>query len=288
MEAPVAVALGNMSQNDHFALVVDGNRIRMLTMTTDATSANASIVVTSGILVGQTTSGHADAVGASAKFSACEGIAIDPVGLFALVADTANHRIRKIVIATQTASTLAGGGTPFFFDQTGTSASFNSPRGIALSLDGVFALVADTSNHRIRHIVVKTGVVTTVCGSNTAGSTDAVGASATFNGPRGVVISADSSFALVADTDSHKIRRIDLVSKAVTTVAGSGMADFVDGVGASAAFDMPYKVALTSNDAIALVVDFNNHRVRLVVLATGQVTTLVGSIAGNIRIQVSQ
>ena len=82
-----------------------------------------------------------------------------------------------------TVTTLAGssqGST----DATGTSASFNGPAGI--TTDGTNLYVADEGNHRIRKIVISTGVVTTLAGSSSIGSTDATGTSASFSNPSGI------------------------------------------------------------------------------------------------------
>jgi hypothetical protein len=82
------------------------------------------------------------------------------------VADTDNHRIRKIVIASGVVTTLAGDGTAAFKDDTGTAAQFSKPRG--LTTDGVNLYVTDRDNQRIRKIVIASGVVTTLAGDGTA------------------------------------------------------------------------------------------------------------------------
>ena len=89
-------------------------------------------------------------------------------------------------------------------DATGTSASFNSPDGI--TTDGTNLYVADFDNHRIRKIVISTGAVTTIAGSS-QGSTDATGTSARFYNP--TEITTDGTSLYVADTDNHRIRKID-------------------------------------------------------------------------------
>ena len=89
-------------------------------------------------------------------------------------------------------------------DATGTSAIFNNPTGI--TTDGTNLYVADHINHRIRKIVISTGVVTTLAGSS-IGSTDGIGTSAKFNYPRG--ITTDGANLYVADLYNHRIRKID-------------------------------------------------------------------------------
>jgi len=100
-------------------------------------------------LAGQSDNGSTDATGTSAKFNNPRGITTDGTNLY--VVDHSNHRIRKIVISTGAVTTVAGTGSSGSADNTtGTSASFNDPRGI--TTDGTYLYVADTKNHRIRKI----------------------------------------------------------------------------------------------------------------------------------------
>ena len=62
-------------------------------------------------------------------------------------------------------STLAGSGSNAFADATGTAASFNEPKGVAISPDGATLYVADALNHGVRVVDVATRVVTTLAGS---------------------------------------------------------------------------------------------------------------------------
>src|SRR5438132_4453248 len=73
--------------------------------------------------------GSADGTGAGARFNGPQGITTDGVNLY--VADTGNHTVRKVVIATQAVSTIAGlAGSPGSADGTGSTARFNQPSGI--------------------------------------------------------------------------------------------------------------------------------------------------------------
>ena len=92
------------------------------------------------------------------------------------MADSYNHKIRKIVISTGAVTTLAGSTSSGSTDATGTAAKFNYPKGI--TTDGTNLYVADFVNHKIRKIVISTGVVTTLAGSGSSGSTDATGSAA--------------------------------------------------------------------------------------------------------------
>ena len=99
-----------------------------------------------------------DATGSSALFYSPRYVTIDPTGVYALVADTSNNRIRSILIASGSVTTLAGSSSSGNADGIGTFSSFNSPRGIVIDPRGTFVLVADVTNHRIRSIVISSGM----------------------------------------------------------------------------------------------------------------------------------
>ena len=148
-------------------------------------------------------------------FNVPKGIVI--VGANLYVVDSNNHRISEIVISSGAVSTLAGSGNAAFADGTGTNASFYYPFGI--TTDGTNLYVADSSNKRIRKIVISTGVVTTLAGSGSAGSEDGTGTSASFDGPGGIIF--DGINLYVADRNNNKIRKIVISTGVVTTLAGT-------------------------------------------------------------------
>ena len=92
-----------------------------------------------------------------AKFFNPNETAVDATGNV-YVADQENHRIRKISPA-GVVTTLAGSGTPDYADGTGTAASFNSPRGVAVDGSGN-VYVADHNNNAIRKISVSVATST--------------------------------------------------------------------------------------------------------------------------------
>ena len=93
-------------------------------------------------------------------------------------------------------TTVAGTGSSGSANGTGTSASFNEPKGI--TTDGTILYVADNSNHLIRKIVISTGVVTTLAGTGYNGSSKGTGTAASFNLPEG--ITTDGTNLYVGDT----------------------------------------------------------------------------------------
>ena len=161
---------------------------------------SAGVVTT---LAGSGVQGFANGTGTNAQFSNPSGVAVDSAGNV-YVADYDNHRIRKITSA-GVVTTLAGNGTAAFADGTGTSARFNSPQGVAVDSAGN-VYVADYNNQRIRKIT-SAGVVTTLAGQTTPGSTDGTGTNARFNGPTGIAVTS-GGILYVVDSDNNRIRKI--------------------------------------------------------------------------------
>ncbi|HYC88740.1 MAG TPA: NHL repeat-containing protein [Thermoanaerobaculia bacterium] len=150
------------------------------------------------------------------------------------VSETYGHTIKRIDMPSGTVTVVAGfPGTPDFRDGTGTSAYFQYPAGIALDGSGNL-FVADSSNNRIRQVVLATGVVTTYAGSGLMGSDDGTGGAATFYAP--VDVHLVGSDLYVSDGGNEIIRRIE-PGAVVTTVAGKPNRDVNrDGTGDLARF----------------------------------------------------
>ena len=201
--------------------------------------------------------GSADGTGTAATFNLPFGITTDGTNLY--VADTGNSTIRKIVIASEAVTTLAGtAGNPGSLDATGTAASFRTPYGIVI--DGTTLFVVDTDNNTIRKIDIASEVVTTFVGSaGTSGSTDGIGAAAFFNHPAG--ITTDGTILYVTDTANSTIRKVVISSGAVTTLAGiAEVTGSADATGALARFYHP--VGITLYSSILYVTDTLNSTIR--------------------------
>ena len=229
-------------------------RIRKITATGVVSTLAGSGVTNS---MGNTPGGYADGTGVAAQFDNPTGVAVDGTSNV-YVADQYNQRIRKIVVATGEVTTLAG-STQGYADGTGAAAQFNNPKGVAVDGSGN-VYVADQNNHRIRKIVVATGVVSTLAGS-TAGYADGTGAAAQFNNPKGVAVDG-SGTVYVADGNNQRIRKITATG-VVSTVAGTGTVGYAEGTGAAAQFNSPYGVAVDGSGTV-YVADQSNNRIRVV------------------------
>lgn len=218
---PFAIAIARSGR----VLVADGgesNRIR-------AVDGGRVFTVAGGL--GE---GFGDGPGRDARFHTPSGIAVSDDGTV-YVADTGNHRIRRIA-ADGRVTTLAGTGVPGLRDGNGREAQFNGPIAIAIAAGGpavraapawvgrilgwfrqhrrsapvetpsVHLIVADTYNDAIR-IVDGAGIVTTLAGGSGPGFRDGSGPSAQFDTPSGVAVLRDGTL-LVADTGNSLVRRL--------------------------------------------------------------------------------
>ena len=225
-------------------------------------------------------------------------------------ADDGNHIVRLVTLPVGSVQTLAGRvGVTGFADGSGTNAAFTNPRGIAVDAAWTFALVADQENHIIRRLSLPSGAVTTLVGlARNQGSTTGIGSIARFQRPCAVAMDAAGTFAIVGEFENNLIRRIDISSSTVTTIAGVPLAQgSSDGQGTAVRFFGIIGVAVDGAGTFALVVragptssqprtlplqlesfpslvclqaDQLNRRVRHIALSTGTVTTLAGSSAG--------
>ena len=195
-------------------------------------------------------------------------LALDSAGNV-YVADTDNHRIRRIAAMTGTITTVAGNGVEGFAGDTGpaSAASIDSPSGLAVDAAGNLYL-ADTHNGRVRMVTAATGVISTVAGLGSTGGKQQQfggdGGAATAAGmalPRGLTLDAAGNL-YVADSENHRIRRIS-ASGTITTIAGEGTETFAgDGAPAVAAsLDTPRSVTLSASGLVTLA-DSGNRRVR--------------------------
>lgn len=164
--------------------------------------------------------GAADGPGLTASFSSPGGIAIDRSGIL-YVTEYGGHRIRRVALDA-TVSTLAGSGQPGLRDGFRIGASFASPDGICVSVDGTL-FVADHDNHAIRKITPQ-GYVVTVAGNGTPGYADGAGTNAQFHFPSGLALAPNGDL-LVTDAGNHCIRRVQLDTTAsVHPSESTGMA----------------------------------------------------------------
>ena len=209
-----------------------------------------------------------------AVFNGPSGIDIDKDGNI-YIADTDNHRIRKIS-KNGMVTTVAGDGIIGDENGTGTGARFYYPQDVAVGADGML-YVADTLNHLIRQITPDGQVTTLNTPSNRvveveAGYVVPAGdyadgelAASKFNEPTSIAIDHKGNL-YVSDTGNHVIRYIDLAKGTVATVAGLSTGKkpvyvngslyaeggYADGASSEARFLFPKGIAVTKENGLVI------------------------------------
>ncbi|WP_327096108.1 hypothetical protein OIE68_40220 [Nocardia vinacea] len=181
-------------------------------------------------------------------------------------------------IATGAVTTVAGTGA-FGYDGDNKLAIFadlGNPSGVAM--DGAGNLyIADDVNHRVRRVDHVTGRITTVAGTGTEGynGDDQLAVNADLNYPSGVAVDGAGNL-YIADFANDRVRRVDLATGRITTVAGTspdGLAD--DGLAIHALLREPQGVAVDGAGNF-YIADCDNGRVRRVD-PDGVITTVAGT-----------
>ncbi|MBS0208738.1 MAG: hypothetical protein JSS27_07275 [Planctomycetes bacterium] len=183
--------------------------------------------------------------------------------------------------ATQaTIDTVAGNGKPGNNGATGpaTEMSIDQPFGVEVGPDGAL-YVTEVGTHRIRRVDLKTGALTTVAGNGRKGYTGDGGPAteASLNEPYEVRFDRAGNMIFV-EMQNHIVRRVDVQTGVITTVAGTGRAGFGGdgGPATKAQFSSPHSIALDREDNI-YIADILNHRIRRVDAKTGIVETIAGT-----------
>jgi sugar lactone lactonase YvrE len=205
-------------------------------------------------------------------------IAVDQDGHL-YIADTMNHRVRRVDAKTGLISTLAGVGQPRFSGDGGPSVNAGLNEPAALAVHGTRVYIADQSNNRVRMIDVATEIITTVAGTGLAGyNGDGMpAAEASLAGPSGVAVGADGTL-YIADTFNGRIRGVDPTTGMISTVAGDGGDYRYQGPTetSSGSLSRPSGISLDL-DGNLLITDSDNHLVRRWERATGRIDRIAGT-----------
>ena len=206
-----------------------------------------------------------------------------------LIADTENHRIRKVSGASDNIYTVAGNGVADYGGDDGLAidASLKKPHGVCLyeSPAPTYLYISDPSNYRIRKVDLKEGFLTLAAGTPWSGynGDDILATSARLNYPFGAHVDASGNL-YIADTYNHRIRKVNAKTGIITTVAGTGAKGFSGdgGPATSAQLRYPFSVFIDSAGNI-YIVDTFNYRIRKVDSQTQIITTVVGDGSAKFR-----
>jgi len=263
LKSPVALAVD--SQNNIYIADTYSHRIRRV-------DAAGNIVTVAGKGVPGNAGDGGQAVAAILKSP--HGLALGPDNSL-YIADRTDHRVRKVTAA-GVISTLAGTGEEGL-SADGAAAAFanlDGPCAVAVGPSGS-VYFSDSGSNRVRKIGLD-GNLSTVAGKGVAGYSgdDGPAAEARLNNPSAIAVDGSESI-YIADTNNHRIRKVD-GGGTITTVAGNGTPGYSgDGASATAAsLNFPNGVAVDA-DGNVFIADTSNHRVRMV--DSGVITTVAGN-----------
>lgn len=213
-----------------------------------------------------------------------------------LVAMAGQHQIWRVDIATGVAAAVSGNGSERNQNgSTGLTSSWAQPSGLALvskntsisnnefSLENMEVLVADSESSTIRRLNLSSGGASACIGGDPLfsdnlfkfGDEDGMGANALLQHPLAVAAGLPSgssssssssktkTTAWVADSYNHRLKLLDTTTCSITTVAGTGQAGFLDGIGTSAQLSEPSGLAVSPVDGRVFIADTNNSLIRV-------------------------
>jgi hypothetical protein len=188
-----------------------------------------------------------------------------------LIADVADWRIRRVDLKTGIITTFAGTGKPKTkVDRSQIGDGGPASKSIivgarAVCVDGQGNVyICEREGNAIRKVDAR-GIITTIAGTGAAGYTGDGGLAikATFRGPKAIRCDRFGNIYVV-DTENHAIRKIDVKSGIVNTVAGGRKSPEGDGGDPTkAGLDRPHGCVVDASGNI-YIADSNNHRVRKV------------------------
>lgn len=214
-----------------------------------------------------------------ASLTDASGLALDAAGTL-FIADTGNKRIRRVDAASKLISTAAGTGVRGFSGDGGPATSARVANVAGMDVDDIGNLVfADVDNNRIRRVDAVSGIISTVAGSQFRGFSGDGGpaTSAHLNRPTDVALNANGDM-FIAGFLNNRIRRVDVATGIISTVAGNGLRGFSGdgGLATSARLNRPRGLALDAAGNL-FISDTDNNRIRRVDFSTGIISTVAGN-----------
>lgn len=270
---PAGIALDGAG-NIYFA-DRSNSRIRKITIT------NGYISTIAGN--GNTTFGGDGGLATAAAIKTPNNIVLDAATPTAIYVSDGNFRIRKINLADNKISTLAGTGIRGYSGDGAAALnamlSFVSFGAInnSISIDATGNIFFADGSNRIRRINKATSIITTIGGNNSYGGDGGLAANALLKNPGGIAVDASGNI-FIADFNNHRIRRVDNSTGKISTFAGNGNAAYTgdSALAVNASLRNPSAIAF-DNFGNLIIADQGNSVIRMVDATSGNIYTIAGN-----------
>jgi hypothetical protein len=198
------------------------------------------------------------------------------------IVDRLNAVIRRVDAATGIIATVAGTGSPGYSGDggPGVNAQLREPNDCFLDGDGGL-LIADVQDQRVRRLDLRSGIITTFAGNGekARGGDGGPAVDAGILGARAVCRDQRGN-TYICEREGNGIRKVD-ANGIMSPFAGTGEGGYTgDGGPAVAATWGGPKAIRCDHQGNLLVVDTENHAIRMINAASGIVTTVAGGRKG--------
>jgi len=214
--------------------------------------------------------------------------------LYKLYTDLGNYHYKYNILETYPkTTTLFGKDTPGYSNGLSAVCTFNNPSNIAAyeEIDSetneyIFTnlYIVDQKNNVIRRWNRTAASLTTLAGAEPTGDNNPAEAgyqngsllSSKFNYPNDICLSSNGRVIIVTDTGNYRIRKIDLFTNSVTTIAGSGNSGSNNGIGINTSFNLLTSIDMSPDQTYVLVCDNSNQgcKIRKIIISTAVVSTI--------------
>ena len=226
--------------------------------------------------------------GATPSFNEPNGVCLLPseirarVGYDAVVADTVNHALRGVNLATGEVTTLAGTGAqwmqgdPLPLEQVAGATPLSSPWDVAWFEPWNAVAIAMAGNHQLWSFDPVTATVVVRAGTTNEGMVDGQLTNAWFAQTSGLAVDGETLW--LADSETSSLRRVR--NGLVHSEIGRGLFDFghIDGPAADALLQHPLGVAVLPDGSVAIA-DTYNGAIRRFDPESGEVSTIATGLA---------
>lgn len=211
-------------------------------------------------IIGSGKPGLADGDAAAAEFNHPQGMAVAGDSLY--VADTRNHVIRRIDLASRRVETIAGTGEPgMSYASAGPARNIDLRSPWDVVLQGGSLYIAMAGMHQLWALDLAESWLRPYAGDGREGIRDGRLESAWLAQPSG--IDSDGTRLYVADSETSAIRTADLPPHdTVQTIVGIGLFDFGDVDGTGDQVRLQHPLGLAVSDGIVYVADSYNHKIK--------------------------